>query len=136
LAAIKCRVYFAFYGYHFDPDDITRLLGLKPTKVDASGARSGLDKPVVSSWEFSTDTASEDIDVFKLTDSLIKQLEPVKEKIQQVAKSHNLSPRIGVVLVLPVEKNAPLPDLGFGARTIQFLADIGAFIDVDYQLSW
>jgi hypothetical protein len=40
-----------------------------------------------------------------------------------------------VVLVLSVDKNETAPDVGFGARTIRFLADIGAFINVDYRLS-
>lgn len=122
-------------GYHFNPDDITRQLGIEPTSVNAAGASSGLDKPVLSSWELSTDNITDDVDVFDLTGIIIKQLEPVKEKILQVIKSHNLSPRIGVVLVLSIDKDESVPDVGFGARTIRFLADIGAFINVDYQLS-
>jgi Domain of unknown function (DUF4279) len=135
LASNEGRAYFTLSGYHFNPDDITRLLGIEPTAVDASGARSGLDKPVISSWELSTETITDDVDVYDLMNVLIKQIEPVKEKILEVIKSHNLSPRIGVVLVLSVDKNETAPDVGFGARTIRFLADIGAFINVDYQLS-
>ena len=135
LATNKGRAYFSLAGYHFNPDDITRLLGIEPTSIDASGARSELDKPVLSLWELSTDTVTDDVDIYKLTDILIKQIEPAKEKILQVIKSHNLSPRIGVVLVLSVDKDESVPDVGFGARTVRFLADIGAFINVDYQLS-
>jgi len=135
LASNEGRACFTLGGYHFNPDDITRLLGIDPTSVDASGARSGLDKPVISSWELSTDTIVGDVDVYKLTELLIKQLEPVKEKILDVTKSHNLSPRICVKLVLSVDKDEPVPEVGFGARTVRFLADIGAFINVDYQLS-
>jgi hypothetical protein len=135
LASNQARAYFALSGYHFNPDDITRLLGVQPTSVNAAGANSGLDKPVISSWELSTDTITDDVDVYKLTDAIIKQVEPVKEKILQVIKSHNLSPRVGVVLVLSVDKDESVPDVGFGARTIRFLADIGAFINVDYRLS-
>jgi hypothetical protein len=135
LATNKARAHFTLSGYHFDPDDITRLLGIEPSSVDASGARSGLDKPVISSWELSTETMTDDIDVYKLTETLIKKIEPAKEKILQVIKSHNLSPRIGVELVLSVDKGGSCQDVGFGARTIRFLADIGAFINVDYQLS-
>ena len=135
MASNKARAHFTLSGYHFNPDDITRLLGIEPTSVDASGARSSLDKPVISSWELSTETVTDDVDVYKLTDNLIKQIEPAKEKILQVAKSHNLSPRIGVELVLSVDKEESVPDVGFGARTIRFLADIGAFINVDYKLS-
>lgn len=129
------RAYFGLSGYHFNPDDITRLLGIEPTTINAAGAYSGLDKPVISSWELSTDTISDDVDVFKMTDIIIKRLEPVKDKILQVIKSHNLSPRLGVVLVLSVDKAESVPDVGFGARTIRFLAEIGAFINVDYSLS-
>ena len=111
------------------------MLGVQPTSVNAAGASSGLDKPVISSWEISTNLITDDIDVYKLTDVIIKQLEPVKEKMLQVIKSHNLSPRVGVVLVLSVDKDESAPDVGFGARTIRFLADIGAFINVDYKLS-
>lgn len=135
MASNEGRVYFALSGYHFNPDDITRLLGIQPSAVNAAGAYSGLDKPVISSWELSTMMHTDDFDVYKMTDVITKQLEPIKDKILQVIKSHNLSPRIGVVLVLSVDKNKTVPDIGFGARTIRFLAEIGAFINIDYQLS-
>jgi len=135
LASNEGRAYFALSGYHFNPDDITRLLGIKPTTVNAAGANSGLDRPVISSWELSTTIHTDDFDVYKMTDVITKQLEPIKDKILQVIKSHNLSPRIGVVLVLSVDKNETVPDVGFGARTVRLMAEIGAFINVDYQLS-
>ncbi len=135
LASNKGRAYFMLAGYHFNPDDITRLLGIEPTSVNAAGASGSLDKPVISSWELSTDNITDDFDVYDLTDIIIKQLEPVKEKVLKVIKSHNLSPRIGVVLVLSVDKDESVPDVGFGARTIRFLAEIGAFINVEYKLS-
>jgi len=139
LAANKGRAYFALYGYHFHPDDITQLLGIEPTSTDASGARSGLDKPVISSWEFSTRTITSDeqeLNFFKLIDDeILKKIEPAKEKIIEVCKSHNLSPRISIELVLSVDKNESCPDVGFGSRVTKFCADIGAFLNVDYQLS-
>ena len=135
MPANKGRAYFALGGYHFDPDNITRLLGIEPTSVNAAGANSALDKPVISSWELSTDNFTDDVDVYALTDSIIKQLEPIKETLLQVIKDHNLSPRVGVVLVLSVDKDESVPDVGFGARTIRFLAEIGAFINVEYKLS-
>lgn len=135
LASSKARAYFALLGYHFNPDDITRLLGIEPTSVNAAGAYSSLDKPVISSWELSTDTISGEVDVFALTDSIVKQLEPIKEKIVEVSKSHNLSPRLGVALTLSVDKDASRPEVGFGVRTIRFLADTGSFIDMEYNLS-
>lgn len=135
MASNKARAFFALGGYHFNPDDITRLLGIEPTSINAAGANSGLDKPVISSWELSTETVTDEVDVYKLTESILKQLEPAREKILQVIKSHNLSPRLGVELVLSIDKNETCPDVGFGGRTTRFMADIGAFINVDYKLS-
>ncbi len=139
MASNKGRAYFALVGYHFNPDDITPLLGIEPTSTDDAGANSSLDKPVISSWEFSTDTITSDdqeVDIYKLIDDeILKKIEPAKEKIIEVCKSHNLSPRIGVVLTLSVDKDESCPEVGFGSRVIKFCAEIGAFINVDYELS-
>jgi len=135
LASNQARANFTLAGYHFNPDQVTQHLGIQPTSVDASGAGSDLSKPALSSWELSTETVTADIDVYKLTDTLIKKLEPHKDKILQICKSHNLSPRLNLILVLSIDKAESVPEVGFGARTIRFLADIGAFINVDYQLS-
>ncbi len=138
MASNKGRAYFSLVGYHFNPDDITRLLGVEPTSVNDAGTKSGLDKPAISSWELSTDTVNgdeADVDIYALTEIILKQLEPIKEKIIEVCKSHNLSPRVGVVLTLSVDKNESSPEVGFGGRLVKFLADIGAFINVDYELS-
>ena len=135
LASNEARAYFTLTGYHFNPDHVTQHLGIQPTSVDASGANSDLSKPALSSWELSTETVTDDVDIYKLTDELIKKIEPAKDKILEICKSQNLSPRIGVVLVLSVDKDKTVPDVGFGARTVRFLADIGAFINVEYRLS-
>ena len=135
MASNTGRAYFALLGYHFNPADITRLLGVEPTSVNAAGAYSSLDKPVISSWELSTETLSGELDVFALTDALVKQLEPIKEKIVEVCKSHNLSPRLGVALTLSIDKSETSPEVGFGVRTIRFLSDTGSFINVGYKLS-
>ena len=139
LASNKGRAYLALVGYHFNPDDITHLLGLEPTSINNAGANSNLDKPVISSWEFSTDTITSDnqeVDIYKLIDDeILKKIEPSKDKIIEVCKSHNLSPRISVVLTLSVDKDESCPEVGFGSRVIKFCAEIGAFLNVDYQLS-
>jgi len=135
LRSNQARVYFALGGYHFNPNDITRRIGLTPTSINAAGAHSGLDKPVISSWELSTDTVTGEVDIYKLTETLVRQLNPARESILKVIKSHNLSPRIEVVLTLSANTMEKKPDIGFGARTLRFLADIGAFIHVDFQYS-
>ena len=138
MASNKGRAYFALVGYHFDPDGITEILGLKPTSTDNSGLKGSLDKPAISSWELSSDTFSSDeqeLDLYKIGDDLLKIIEPAKDKIIEVCKNQNLSPRISIALTLSVDKDETSPEVGFGARMIRFAADIGAFLNVDYDLS-
>ena len=139
MAANKGRAYFGLAGYHFNPADVTKFIGLEPTSVDDAGMYGDLDKPVISSWELSTETITSDnqeLDIYKLIDDeILKKIEPAKDKIIEICKSHNLSPRIGVVLTLSVDKDETTPDVGFGSRVIKFCAEIGAFINIDYKLS-
>lgn len=139
MASNKGRAYFGLSGYHFDPNDVTKIIGLEPTSTNDAGTRGSLDKPVISAWELSTKTITSDtqeIDIYKLIDDeILKKIEPAKDKIIEVCKNLNLSPRIGVELTLSIDKNETTPDVGFGARIIKFCAEIGAFINIDYKLS-
>lgn len=139
MASNKGRAYFGLSGYHFDPNDVSKIIGLEPTSVDDAGIHGDLDKPVISSWEFSTETITsetQELDIYKLIDDeILKKIEPAKDKIIEICKSHNLSPRIGVVLTLSIDKDETTPDVGFGSRVIKFCAEIGAFINIDYKLS-
>jgi len=139
LAANKGRAYFGISGYHFDPDMVTKLIGLEPTSVNNAGMTGSLDKPVISTWEFSTETRTSDtdeLDIYKLIDDdILKKIEPAKDKIIEVCKAHNLSPRLGVELTLSIDKDETTPDVGFGSRVTKFCSEVGAFINVDYKLS-
>ena len=139
MASNKGRAFFAISGYHFDPKAVTEALGLEPTSVDDSGLRGNLDKPVISSWELSTETVTSDtreLDIYRLIDNeILKKIEPTKDNLIEICKSLNLSPRLGVELTLSVDKDESTPDVGFGSRVIKFCAEIGAFINIDYKLS-
>lgn len=139
MAFNKGRAYFGISGYHFDPDLVTTLIGIEPTSVNNAGMQGSLDKPVISSWEFSTQTVvsdTQELDIYKLIDDeILKKIEHSKEKIIEVCKNHNLSPRIGVELTLSIDKDESTPDVGFGSRVIKFCSEIGAFINIDYKLS-
>ena len=128
MASNKGRAFFAISGYHFEP-----------TSVDDSGLRGNLDKPVISSWELSTETVTSDtreLDIYRLIDNeILKKIEPTKDNLIEICKSLNLSPRLGVELTLSVDKDESTPDVGFGSRVIKFCAEIGAFINIDYKLS-
>ena len=139
MASNKGRAYFGLSGYHFDPDVVTSFIGIEPTSTNNAGITGSLDKPVISSWEFSTETINsdtQDLDIYKLIDDeILKKIEPAKDKIIEICKSHNLSPRLSVELTLSVDKDETTPDVGFGSRVTKFCAEIGAFINIDYKLS-
>ena len=139
MASNKGRAYFGLSGYHFNPDDITSALGIEPTSTNNAGMTGNLDKPVISSWEFSTDTITSDnqeVDIYKLVDDeILKKIEPAKDKIIEICKSLNLSPRLNIELVLSIDKDENCPEVGFGSRVTKFCAEIGAFINIDYKLS-
>ena len=134
MASNKARAYFSLGGYNFNPDQITQMLELEPTMVNNAGAFSSLDQPAISMWELSTEWVEDDIDIFRLTSDLIERIQPKKEPILKAIEAYNLSPRVGVVLKLSCDEEEPRPDVGFGAGTIRFLSDIGAFIHVDYDV--
>ncbi len=134
MTSPSVRVYFALSGYNFDPDIVTRALEIEPTATDATGMHASIEKPAISSWELSTETFTDDLDIYEITNELIKKIEPAKENILKIIESHNLSPRVCAVVTLSSDKDETNPDLAFGARTIRFLSEIGAFIDVQYKI--
>ena len=131
----KARAYFMLAGYLFNPDNLTAAIGLQPTTTNSAGSGSSLDKPALSTWELSTDTITGVTDVYALVDILIKQVDPKKEQILQAVEHFNLSPRMTIVLTLSADQGEICPDVGLGARAIRFLADLGAFINIEYELS-
>ncbi len=139
MAFNKGRAFFAISGYHFDPSVVTKFIDLEPTSTNDAGMRGNLDKPVISSWEFSTQTITsemQEMDIYKLIDDeILKKIEPAKDKIIDICEKLNLSPRINVVLTLSIDKDEDSPDVGFGSRVIKFCSEIGAFINVEYKLS-
>ena len=132
MASNEGRVYFLLGGYNFDPDNLTSLIGLDPTSVNRGGL--GVDRPAISSWEISTEKRTDDeVDIFKMTNDLIKQIEPVKDKLLIAIENYNLVPKFGVSLTLSVDEDEPAPEMGFGGRAIKFMAELGALIDIDVR---
>lgn len=123
---------FTMGGYSFNPDEITQLLGKEPTTVTNGNTRLGDNKPAISSWELSSDKiVDDDLDIFTMTNDLIKEMEPIKDKLLIAIENYNLVSKIVVKLTLSVDKEVPVPEIGFGSRTVKFLASIGAFIEIE-----
>ncbi|ABV36426.1 conserved hypothetical protein [Shewanella sediminis HAW-EB3] len=126
------RVYFALDGDDFDPDEVTKFLGIQPTSVMRKGSKVDGKLPKINSWSVSTENVvNEHIDVFEMATEIINILKPKKNLIIQAKERFNVSPRLEVVLWFSVNEEHSTPAIGFEPETVSFLGEIGAFIDID-----
>ena len=126
------RVYFALDGDDFDPDEVTDFLGIEPTSIMRKGSNVPGRIPRMNSWELSTDNIVNDyIDVFEMSTEIIKKLKSKKELILQAKERFNVLPRFEVVLWFSMNEEHSTPAIGFEVETVNFLGEIGAFVDID-----
>jgi hypothetical protein len=122
------EVYFKLVSDDIDPDEITKLLGMQPTKV----RKKAQPIPKYNSWEYSSGKeVSEVIDVYKMSSAVIAALEPKAEEIAKIVKEKNLIAELQVVLWISMDDSISIPAIGFEKETVAFLAKVGASIDVD-----
>ena len=122
------EVYFRLWGEDFDPDDVTTLLGIEPTKTELKGDPI----PRHTSWKLSGGKLESDvIDVYEMASALARKLAPVAENIIEAMKQHELQAVFQVVLWVTSDDSKPTPAIGFEPNVISFLSTIGASIDVD-----
>ena len=128
----KGRVYFAFDGDDFDPDEITKFLGLEPTNIMRKGSRIPGKIPKMNSWELSTDQViDEHIDIYELSTQIVSILKPKLDLIIESKSRFNAEPRFQVVLTFSSNEESSTPAIGFEIETTKFLGAIGAFVDID-----
>lgn len=126
------RVYFALDGDDFDPDEVTKFLGIKPTSIKRKGEKIPGRRPKMNSWILSTENIVNDyIDVFKMASEIVNQLRPKKQLIIEAKKRFNVSPRLEVVLWFSMNEEHSTPAIGFEVETTEFLGEVGAFVDID-----
>ncbi len=126
------RVYFALDGEDFDPDEMTKFLGIEPTSIRRKGSKVPGRIPKMNSWELSTENIVNDyIDVFEMSTEIIKKLKSKKDLILQAKSRFNVLPRFEVVLWFSMNEGHSTPAIGFEVETVAFLGEIGAVIDID-----
>lgn len=122
------EVYFALYGGDFDPDEVSRLVGIEPT----STRHKGEPRPKHSSWKVSSGKVENDIiDVYEMSSTLVSRLQPYAEKIATVKQHMKLEAVLAVVLRITTDDSISTPAIGFESEVISFLNAVGASIDVD-----
>lgn len=126
------RVYFALDGDEFDPDVLINFLGVEPTSVKRKDSKDPRRFSKLNSWELSTEYIVADyIDVFKMSTEIINKLKPIKELIIQAKKRFKVSPRFQIILWFSMNEEHSTPAIGFEVETVEFLGEIGAFVDID-----
>jgi len=124
----EAEVCFALYGDEFDPDQVTNLIGVKPTTTK----RKGSPIPKFTSWALSTGKIENDvIDVYDMSSALVSQLSPHIAKIIEAKHRFGLEATLQVVLRITTDETKSTPTIGFERDVISFLNTVGASIDVD-----
>lgn len=128
----EAYVYFGLFGDNFAPEKVTQLLNIEPTKVSIKGERVPNKVPISTSWRFSTDKiVNEYIDIEDMSNSIMSNFIPIKDKVITAIKTYNLKPCLMVVLTVSTQEEISTPAIGFTAETLKFLGDVGASIDID-----
>ena len=121
-------VHFTLYGDNFNPDELTKLIGITPTSTKIKGNPT----PKYTMWEFSTDKIENDfIDVYEMSSFVVSKLAPYSSNIRNAVKTFNLKPMLSVALWITSDESKSTPAIGFDENVIAFLNEVGATIDVD-----
>jgi len=122
------EVYFALFGDEFEPDEVTKIIGIEPTNT----RRKGNPIPRCTSWEYSTGMIEDEVvDVFEMSSSLIATLAPHAEKIIKAKEMYGLRAVLEVILTVTSDDSKSTPAIGFESDVITFLHKVGATIDID-----
>jgi hypothetical protein len=126
----RVSIYFDFYGV-FDPVEITKRLGIEPTRQFRSGepGPSGVGHRRRDGWIVAVGPAT----TFEI-DDLLKQMRAAvtvsPEDIKKVSFELNIKPAV----TCEVQSIDSMPSLCFPGEFVQWVASMGAAIDVDIML--
>ena len=122
------QVHFALYGNEFDPDEVTRLVGIEPSFI----RHAGTPNPRQASWKISSAKLATDVlDVYEMSSALVAGLVGRADQIVQAQRRFSLNAELEVVLWLALDESVPMPAIGFTPEVIAFLHTVGASVDVD-----
>ena len=127
------EVYLNLFGDAFDPDEVSRTIGLAGATVHRKGERRPeVPLPRQSAWTFSTGKIEDEvIDVYAMSEALIARLAPYVGKIVEAKEKLGLTCVLQVVLWIDQDQTKSMPAIGFEHAVIDFLNTVGATIDID-----
>ncbi|MBI1288397.1 MAG: DUF4279 domain-containing protein [Flavobacteriales bacterium] len=126
------NVYFVLKGADFDPNELTKRLGIEPTNCWKKGDK-GKYNPFMgySCWELSTQGVAEPLPIDKLVGKIISHLNEKIETINQLKNEFDLYSVLEIVLYIDTNPEVSTPELRHSLSTIEFLCRTGTILDVD-----
>ena len=119
-------LYFSLNSDFFDPEVITKRLGIQPTSIMIKQNPI----PKSTSWDFEIQVGNE-LDLETPLEKLITIFEPHIEEINQLKSELNLESRIQFVIDIDINPEASTPCLGLNKRTIDFLWKTQSEVEYD-----
>lgn len=119
-------------GGIFNPDDITKILGIQPFKCWKKGdKRSGGSQYLFSSW--SAEKSNTDrLDVEAQCMETIKNLKSKIETLKQIKEQYDV---YYVIMIVPIIYGDEPPFMGFNEEIIEFCYLTGTTIEVDMYIN-
>jgi hypothetical protein len=134
----KTNIYacFSIYGDFFDPDEITKILGVAPTKTHLKGdiipLREGLTRTKKKKYketDWSLETAYRiSMDINDGISEIMGRIGCKKEELSRIRKGYDVKFLFSFCVYI---YDAMTPGMCFSESFIKFAGDIGARIDVD-----
>lgn len=121
---------------NFHPSEVTDRIGIKPTSAEMKHEKCperGIAR--CSHWHYSIDYNEKGLlDVYEFSDAIISDLQPYRDRIGKVVEEMKLNATLQIVLSISTDDSIETPILGFNKGVIEFLASVGASIDIDTYL--
>jgi len=134
-------LYLRFYGEAFDPSHITQRLGITPTSAYRAGEKTA---PLVDNRSSIETTHRRDgwflkigpyeaVEIADVTREFKDRVGSATEHIKEICEDLDIEAVVLCAVLQPIF--APAPSLRFLPRFLQWVAEMGAILDIDVILS-
>lgn len=130
----KLNIILSVFGDRFNPDELTKLIGVDPTEIEIKGEKNEKYKSLKykqTSWNYSTgytETLDPD-DLFKL---IFEKFKDNAEKILAFSQKNQLDIKFFIVLKI---NHGQCPSLYFNNTFIDLTHKLNAEIDIDIYVT-
>lgn len=131
----KIQAYLIIQSVAYDPETITRIIGIKPNSVahmgEPCGPANGAPPRKFHWWELRTEQVNEDPELVTISDLFSKILDNIESSSQSIA-ALCLAKALSIALYAEVYCEAEcMPVIDIGPHVVQRAARIGCSIKVD-----